>query len=336
MKVSFGLLPSGEEAKLYTISCGGITARITDYGASLVSLQVPDSKGVTADVVLGYDNVSGYVSGGAYFGATVGRNANRICDGRLPLAGESLCLPTNNNGNSLHSGPDGYSFRLWNVTEHLTDRLTLALEVADGDQGFPGNTKMQVTYLLESTSLKIRYDGICDRDTVFNFTNHSYFNLAGHEKTDLAMQQLLQIPGGVFCVADDRMIPTGELRQVDGTPMDFRTPKAVGRDIDADYAPLRLAGGYDHNFEVCGAPCAVLSDPHSGRTMEVYTDCPGIQLYSGNFVNENGKEGVFYPTRSGVALETQFYPDAVNHPEWKQPFTPANTPYHSETEYRFL
>ena len=336
MQKSFGALPSGEAVSLYTISCGKITAQITDYGASLVRLFVPDSNGNKADVVLGYDSAEGYINGNAYLGATVGRNANRIRDGRLPLEGKMLCLPTNNNGNSLHSGPDGYSFRLWEVDEHSPHRIVFSLEVADGDQGFPGNAKMQVTYSLEGTSLKIRYDGVCDRDTVFNFTNHSYFNLAGHDKPECAMAQELTMPAGVFCAADAGMIPTGELQRVDGTPMDFRVPKPIGRDIDTDYEPLRLASGYDHCYEACGAPCAVLSDPHSGRRMEVYTDCPGVQLYAGNFVNETGKGGSFYPPRSGVALETQFYPDSVNHPEWKQPFTPANTPYHSETEYRFL
>lgn len=335
MQKSFGTLPSGETASLYTISCGKMTAQITDYGATLVRLYVPDRAGDPADVVLGYEDVNGYANSTTYFGATVGRNANRIRAGRLPLEGKTLCLPTNNNGNSLHSGPDGYSCRLWNVIEHLPKQITLALEVEDGDQGFPGNAKMQVTYLLESTSLKIRYDAISDRDTVFNFTNHSYFNLAGHNKPEYAMAQELMMPGRVFCVTDPELIPTGELRAVDGTPMDFRTPKAVGRDIDADYTPLRLASGYDHNFEAWGSPCAILSDQHSGRTMEIYTDCPGLQVYSGNYLNDHGKDGVFYAPHTGIALETQFYPDAVNHPEWKQPFTPANIPYHSETEYRF-
>jgi aldose 1-epimerase len=195
---------------------------------------------------------------------------------------------------------------------------------------------IRVTYCLEEPgTLRICYDAICDRDTVFNMTNHSYFNLAGHEKTEKAMDQMLQMPARIFCPDDRWNIPTGELRDVAGTPMDFREPKPLGQHINQDYEPLLLQGGYDHNFEVWCNPCAILSDPDSGRKMAVHTDCPGLQLYSGNYLNDAGKDGVFYPKRSGVALETQFYPDSVNHPEWKQPFTRAGERYQSTTKYVF-
>ena len=182
--------------------------------------------------------------------------------------------------------------------------------------------------------LHIVYEGDCDKDTVFNLTNHSYFNLAGHDKGS-AMDQLLTIPGQHFTPADAQSIPTGELRHVEGTPMDFRTPKAIGRDIEEDYECLKLQGGYDHNWEVWSNPCAILQDPTSGRTMCVFTDLPGLQFYAGNFIDETGKGGTYYGKRSGIALETQFYPDALNNPDWDQPIFKAGEHFHSETVYYF-
>ena len=336
MKKPFGQLPSGENASLYTISSGKITAEIADFGATLVRLYVPDAAGHVADVVLGYDDVNAYATQPGHLGGTVGRNANRIKKGTFSLGNKKVQLGINNNANSLHSGPDYFDLRIWSVEAYQGDRISFRLESPDGDQGFPGNAVVRVTYAVEDTSLKLYYDAVCDQDTVFNMTNHSYFNLAGHDATQQAMEQTLMMPARTFTVADAESIPTGELRCVDGSPMDFRTAKPIGRDIGADYEPLHLQCGYDHNFEAFGSPCAILSDPVSGRTMEVYTDCPGIQLYSGNYLDNPGKDGIFYHCRAGVALETQFYPDSVNQPQWKQPFVPANTPYHSETEYRFL
>ena len=337
MKKNFGLTPSGENASLYTISCGRITACITDFGAALVRLYVPDANGELADVVLGCESAEGYVPGGSYLGATVGRSANRIKGACFTLNGRPVSLGVNDNSNNLHSGPNGFNLRLWQVAEHTESAITLALHSPDGDQGFPGNADIRVTYALEAPgTLRITYDGVSDRDTVFNMTNHSYFNLAGHQHTGSAMDQILTIPGRFFNPDDAENIPTGELRSVEGTPMDFRVPKPISRDIGLDYEPLKLQAGYDHNWEVYCNPCAILSDPVSGRTMAVYTDCPGIQFYAGNFLNDQGKDGVYYGKRSGVALETQFYPDSVHHPEWPQPFVKAGEKYHSVTEYRFL
>ena len=336
MKRSFGTTPSGEEATLYLITNGHITASVTDYGATLVSLLVPDAAGHVADVVLGCDDAAGYANGTCFLGCVVGRNANRIGGAAFPLNGRTIRVPANEGRNNLHSGPDCYHLRLWEAIAHTADSVTFRLDSPHGDQGFPGNATVHVTYTLEAdNSLLIAYDGICDRDTVFNLTNHSYFNLAGQEKTGAAMAQELTLPARFFTPADAESIPTGECRSVEGTPMDFRTPKAIGRDIEADYEPLHLQGGYDHNFEVFCNPCATLRDPGSGRTMTVSTDCPGIQFYAGNFLKDHGKGGIYYGKRSGVALETQFFPDSVNHPEWVQPFTPAGTPYHSETRYKF-
>ena len=336
MKENFGRLPSGEQASLYTISRGSLTAKITDYGAALVSLLVPDRNGSLADVVLGYDDANGYrTANGACLGATVGRDANRIKGSSFPLNGTEVKLTPNEGVNNLHSGPEFFHLRLWQVESHSAAAITLRLDSPHGDQGFPGNAVIRVTYALDQfDALCITYDAVSDRDTVFNMTNHSYFNLAGHDKRN-AMDQLLTIPGRFFTPDDDQNIPTGELRSVAGTPFDFRVPKPIGRDIEADYEPLHLQGGYDHNFEVFCNPCAYLSDPVSGRTMAVYTDCPGIQFYAGNFLDETGKGGIHYGRRTGVALETQFYPDALHHPDWPQPITKAGARYHSETRYRF-
>ncbi len=336
MKKSFGHLPSGAEVFLYTISCGGITATVSDLGATLVHVYVPDADGNMADVALGYDDPAGYLNGTCFLGAVVGRSANRIKGSEFTIGGRTYAMTPNENGNNLHSGPDFYHTRVWEVAEESDTAVKFHLSSPDGDQGFPGNASIDVTYMLDATGgLHIVYDAVCDKDTIFNLTNHSYFNLAGHDHTGAAMDQLLMLPARVFSVADDESVPTGEMRSVEGTPMDFRSPKPIGQDIGADYEPLHLQGGYDHNFEVFCNPCAVLSDPVSGRTMAVYTDLPGIQFYAGNFLNETGKGGTVYGKRTGIALETQYYPDSIHHPEWAQPVTKAGETYHTETVYRF-
>ena len=333
---NFGVLPSGEQVSLYTISCGPVTAKVSDLGATLVSLLVPDSRGELADVVLGYDDAMGYYTGSAFLGATVGRNANRVKNACFPLNGQLIRLTPFERSNNLHSGMDFFHRRLWKTELRSDNSITFRLNSPSGDQGFPGSAVIRVTYTLEyPSSLRITYNALSDTDTVFNLTNHSYFNLAGHDHPEKAMEQTLMMPARYFTPSDRCFIPTGEVRSVAGTPMDFRSPKPLNRDIGMDYESLRLQGGFDHNFEVFCAPCAVLMDPHSGRAMAVTTDCPGLQLYTANGTNENGKGGIHYGKRSGVCLETQFYPDSVNHPEWKQPFTKANTPYNSETVYRF-
>ena len=330
MVENFGTLQTGEQTQLYTISCGSLTASVTNCGASLVRLLVPDSRGTIADVVLGYDNGAQYARGGAYFGATVGRNANRIKNACFVLDNKTWSLTANEGKNNLHSGPRSYAHRLWQAESITENSVTFRLDSPHGDQGFPGNAVIRVTYTLEyPSSLKISYDAVSDRDTVFNLTNHSYFNLAGHDRPEKAMDQILMMPARHFTPCDWRNIPTGELKSVKGTPMDFRSPKPLGRDI------RKLFMGYDHNFEVFCAPCVVLSDPYSGRAMSVTTDCPGVQLYTANGTRELGKNRIRYGKRSGVCLEPQFYPDAVHHPEWKQPFVKAGCTYHSETVYQF-
>ena len=338
MSKNFGVLPNGEAASLYTIRSGQMTAEISDLGATLVKLFVPDREGKLADVVLGFDEPKQYCASGTFFGAVVGRNANRIGGATFSLNGKQYQMDKNDNGeNNLHSGFNFYKNRIWELLRKEEDSITFGLESPHGDQGFPGNAKIRVQYTLEQgNTLRITYTGISDRDTVFNFTNHSYFNLAGHDKPEKAMEQILTMPARFFTPADANYITIGEKRDVEGTAMDFRTPKAIGRDIDKDEEPVRLQAGYDHNFEVFVNPCAILTDPQSGRTMAVSTDCPGVQLYSGNFLEgEIGKDGVSYCRRGGVCLETQFYPNALNHPHWPQPVTKAGEKYHSETCFIF-
>ncbi len=335
MKEHFGPLPQGQQAYLYTISCGQLTAKVSDLGATLVQLFVPDRDGVSADVVLGFDSPEGYLRSGAYFGATVGRNANRIQNAAFVLGDHTYRLDANDGENSLHSGFQGYHTRLWTVVSHSPASIHFRLLSPHGDQGFPGNATIDVTYTMEADGLRIRYGAISDRDTVFNLTNHSYFNLAGHHRPEKAMDQLLCLPARRFTLANAQSIPTGDLPEVAGTPMDFRVPKAICQTLGEDFEPLQLQKGIDHNFEVFCAPAATLTDPGSGRHLAITTDLPGIQVYTANYTDETGKEGVHYGFRSGVALETQFYPDAVNHPEWKQPFVKAGEKFHSETKYRF-
>lgn len=336
-KEHFGSLPSGEQAFLYTISAGGITAQITDFGATLVSLFVPDKGGKTVDVVLGYPDVNGYRSDDSYLGATVGRNANRIGSACFLMDGRTVKLDANENENNLHSGKDTFAYRFWQVEQWEENKITFCIDSPNGDQGFPGKAQIRVCYALErGGALSITYDGESDQDTVFNMTNHTYFNLAGHTCTEKAMEQYLTMPARFFTPLDDKSIPTGEIREVAGTPMDFRAPMQIGSRIDEDYDALKLQGGYDHNFEVFAQPCAILEDRSSGRTMAVVTDCPGIQFYSGNYLaGQQGKDGVVYHKRSGICLETQFWPDAVNQSGWEKPIVKAGTRYHSQTKYIF-
>lgn len=337
MKREFGKLSDGRMSYLYILKKGILEAHITDFGATLQRLYVPDADGTPADIVLGFDTPEEYVKKCTFFGAVIGRNSNRVQNGQFCLNGNIYQMGINDGRNNLHSGPDFFKNRLWNVEEATETSICLSLNSPDGDQGFPGNAEIKVTYTLEDNgTLSICYDAICDQDTVFNMTNHSYFNLAGHDKPEKAMDMLLSMPARFFTPADQASIPTGECRSVEGTPMDFRTPKPIGRDISADYDALNLQKGYDHNFEVPSGLCAVLTDPSSCRSMTVMTDCPGVQFYSGNFlVGEAGKDGVRYNFRSGICLETQYFPNAMNQPAWEQPITKSGSPYHSETRYIF-
>lgn len=330
----FGNLPDGRQAMLYTISNHTLTASLTDLGAALVSLYVPDAAGQYADVVLGYDCADDYFHNSGLLGAPVGRHANRIKDACFSLNGIRYTLAPTSKYANLHSGPSRYNQRLWETEQLSASSIRFTLVSPHMDQGFPGNARIRITYTLRDTSLFISYDVISDRDTVVNLTNHSYFNLAGHQNTDQAMEQILTIPSRRVCRTDEHKVPTGEMVSIEGTPLDFTTPRALAP-VEIHHPLLKIHNGYDHNYEITSDPAAELSDPISGRRMTVHTDLPGLQLYCANGLDVHGKGHVHYGTGSGVCLETQYYPNSINVPHWQQPIIHANTPYHSFTEYRF-
>lgn len=340
---SFGKTRDGREAALYILkNHRGMVMEVSDYGATLVALRVPGRDGRPVDVVLGYDSAAGYENAkGLFFGATVGRNANRIGGAAFTLNGKNYTLDKNDGGNNLHSGLDFYHNRYWAVTAAEEDHVTFSLHSPDGDQGYPGALELEVTYTLtKDNGVRIDYRAVPQCDTIVNPTNHSYFNLNGHASGSIAGHSLW-VDADAYTRADAASIPTGEITPVAGTPMDFRAKKPIGRDVDADYEALRFGKGYDHNWCLNNgghfAKVAELTGDVSGITMEVYTDLPGVQFYSGNFLTEEpGKEGAVYRHRQGLCLETQHYPDAVNHANFPSPVCPARTVFHAATEYRFI
>lgn len=337
----FGSTANYESTKLYTLTNEkGMSLSVTDFGATLTALQVPDNSGALRDVVLGYDDAAGYENGGVFFGAAVGRNANRIAGASFELNGITYNLTQNDNGNNLHSGLDFTHLRLWDVKEQEDDHITFSLYSKDGDQGYPGNVELYVTYeLTEENEIHCIYDAAPDQDTILNMTNHSYFNLEGHDSGDILTHTVV-INADYYTRADAESIPTGELTAVEGTPMDFRTGRVVGAEIDADYEALRFGQGYDHNWVLKNegnyAKVAELRAPKSGIVMEVYTDLPGMQLYSGNFIErEQGKSGAVYTRRQGICFETQYFPDAIHQEHFAGPICRAGENYHTMTAYRF-
>lgn len=338
----FGTTEKGQKALLYTMkNDAGTSVSVSDYGAALVSLFVRGKDGNPVDVVLGYDNVTGYEKGGDSIGATVGRNANRIGGASIEINGVTYELDKNDNGNNLHSGYDYYNKRFWDVAENADDHVTFRLHSPDKDQGYPGALDMYVTYTLDEDSmLTIHYEAEPDKDTVINMTNHSYFNLNGHD-SGTVLNHSVTLDAESFTPADRESIPTGEIRSVDGTPMDFRSGKTLGKEIDADYEPLRFGGGYDHNWVLKNEgrfdKVAEVTADRSGIRMEVYTDLPGVQMYTANFLNgEPGKEGALYGKRSAVCLETQYFPDAIHHDNFPGPVCRAGEKYDTRTAYRFV
>ncbi|RDU22521.1 aldose epimerase family protein [Anaerosacchariphilus polymeriproducens] len=341
-KELFGKLNDGTETFLYTIeNSKNMKAAITDYGAALVSLWVPDKNGTFQDVVLGYDDPISYEENSGCLGGTIGRNSNRIKDAKLTIEGIEYQLDANDNGNNLHSGLKYYHKRKWEVTAFLENKITLTYNSPHMDQGYPGNLIVDVTYeITENNGLSITYEGISDRTTIFNMTNHSYFNLSGHASGSI-LEQELWVDADMFTIADAESIPTGEFVPVKGTPMDFTRKKALSEEIESDYEPLKMAGGYDHNWilntdELFGE-AAQLEDKKTGIQMVVFTDCPGVQIYTGNYLVEGlkGKEGVVYGPRHGICLETQYYPDAMNHENFPQPILHAGEKRQSKTIYQF-
>ena len=338
---TFGSTSKKEEAVLYTLTNeNGMSASITNYGAALVKLNVPDKEGKLRDVVLGYDDVTGYEKGGGSFGAPVGRNANRIGGAVITIQDKTYELEKNDNGNNLHSGTNYYNKRIWNVGEKTDSKIEFVLHSPNGDQGYPGTLDMHVTYeLTEDNELRLIYDAVPDQDTIINMTNHSYFNLDGHDSGNV-LKELVTLDADYFTRADAQSIPTGELVDVTGTPMDFRMPRALGEAIDADYEAVRLGKGYDHNWVLKNNgkfdKVAQAVSEKSGIVMEVWTDLPGMQMYTANFLdNEHGKNGAVYGIRDAVCFETQYFPDAVHHENFASPICKKGMPYHTVTSYKF-
>lgn len=347
-KTDFGTMKDGRAVYRYTLTNeNGVSASFTDLGAIWLTMVVPDKDGHMADVVLGYDTVETILGGTGHLGEMVGRYANRIGGASFTLNGKTYELEKNSSGkNNLHSGLNFYRNRVWEADVEETAAGTcirFCLESPDGDQGYPGNAQVTVSYTLTSdNSLKLDYHMVCDADTIANFTNHAYFNLAGHD-SGCAMDQSVWVDADYFTATDADSIPTGELVPVKGTPMDFTVRKPLGRDIDADYEPLKFGNGYDHNWCLNHAPgelslCIKAWDEKSGRVMEVYTDQPGVQLYTANSLRPVcvAKGGVYYDKRHGYCFETQNYPDAVNRDNFPSPMVKAGEEYKTTTIYKFL
>jgi aldose 1-epimerase len=341
-KQLFGKTEDGQQADLYTLTNkNGVEAQITNYGGTVVSLKVPDRNGKLDDVVLGYDNLEGYAAGKAYIGSTVGRYANRIAHAAFTLDGVTYALAKNDGDNHLHGG---FNKRLWtakDVSGPAGQALELTYLSKDGEESFPGNLSVKVVYALtDKNELKIDYTATTDKDTVLNLTNHAYFNLAGQGNGDILQQQLM-ITADRFTPVDATSIPTGEIRSVKGTPFDFTTATAIGARIDQEDQQLKLGHGYDHNWVLSSEPRALslaaqAYDPHSGRMLEVLTTEPGIQFYTGNFLDGiQGRNGKVYNRRYAFCLETQHFPDSPNHPNFPSTVLKPGQRFQSTTVYKF-
>lgn len=342
-KTNFGKIKNGVEASLYEIgNSNGMKVALTDFGATVVSIWVKDKEGKMVDVVTGYDTAAEYENSTCYFGATVGRYANRISDAKVTIEGVEYQLETNDNENNLHSGSNGISEKVWEVKESKDNLITFTCVSKDLEQGFPGNATIDVTYeVTDDNALSISYKAVSDKTTTFNMTNHSYFNLGGHTSGSIYGHKLWIKASGYTPVIDSKAIPTGEVAPVAETPFDFTTPKTVGEEIDADDTQLSYGAGYDHNFAIDKETDGVeevawLTSPETGIKMQVYTDCVGIQLYTGNFIGgQVGKGGVKYAKRDALCLETQFFPNSINEPNFLTPITKAGEEFNSKTIYKF-
>ena len=345
LKVSdFQTTIEGQTTDLYTLTnASGMEVCITPFGGRVVSILVPDREGVMRDVVLGFDNINDYQHVPSDFGAAIGRYANRIAQGKFTLDGVEYQLPQNNFGHCLHGGPEGWQYKLYEVAEATEQSLTLVMHSPDGDSQFPGAVEAKVTYTLtDENALDIAYEATSDRPTIINMTNHSYFNLAG-DPTQTILEDELMINADHFTPVDDTYMTTGEILPVAGTPMDFRQPKAIGAEItNFDYEQLKNGNGYDHNWVLNTAgdlsqPAVVLYSPASGIELTVYTDEPGIQVYTGNFLDGTavGKHDIAYGQRVAICLETQKYPDTPNKPEWPSAVLRPGERYTSKCIYKF-
>lgn len=342
-KEKFGTTKDGREVYRYTIENGnGMQAKVTNFGAILVNLLVPDKNGKLDDVVLGFDSVEGYFNNGSFFGTVIGPNANRTGGASFEIDGKTYKLDVNDGPNNLHTDKErGFHKQLWDA-ETGDNSVTFSLESKDGELGFPGNKKVSVTYSLsDDNELKLAYHGTSDANTLLNLTNHTYFNLSGHDAGKIE-DHILTLRAANYTPVVAGAIPTGEIAPVAGTPLDFTKPKAIGKDINADFEQLKLVQGYDHNFVIDGADgslkeIAEAEDPKSGRKMKVFTTLPGVQFYAGNCIGEEkGKGGALYQPRKGFCLETQYYPDNIHHPNFPQAVFGPGKDYDSVTVYQFI
>jgi aldose 1-epimerase len=342
---TFGETPDGKQVRLYSLrNAHGLKADIMTYGAIVVSLQTPDRKGQMADIVLGYDNLQDYIKSSPYFGAIVGRYGNRIAKGEFKLDGVEYTLATNDKVNHLHGGVRGFDKVVWDdkpVWEADAVGVRLSYLSKDGEEGYPGNLKATVTYMLTNKDeLKIQYEATTDKATPVNLTHHGYFNLTGAQRDILG--HVLALNAAKFTPVDEGLIPTGDLASVKDTPMDFTKPAEIGARIDAEYQQLKLGGGYDHNWVLNKSGkgmivAARVSEPTTGRIMEIRTTEPAIQFYSGNFLDGTitGKGGKVYQHRWGFCLETQHYPDSPNKPDFPSTILRPGEKYETTTIYRF-
>jgi aldose 1-epimerase len=326
---------------IYTLTSAQIEVRVTAYGAHLVSVKAPDREGKRADVVLGWDSLDGYLQQpNSYLGAVVGRYGNRIAHGKFMIDGKTYQIPINNGANALHGGPKGFDQYVWDSKE-VPGGVEFTHVSPDGDMGFPGKLTATVRYTLHGDTLRIDYSATTDKATVLNLTNHSYFNLHGDDKGN-NLDFKVELNADRYTPVDAGLIPTGELAPVAGTPMDFRKPEAIGARIDADNEQLKRAGGYDFNWVLNGKPgtlrmAAKVTDPVSGRTLTVDTTEPGVQFYSGNFLDGSltGRHGIAYAKHAGFCLETQHFPDSPNHPDFPSAMLKPGETMHSTTTFTF-
>jgi aldose 1-epimerase len=338
VRESFGRTPDGREVERVVLRSDVVEVAVLSFGATVQSVLVPDAQGRVDDVVLGFDELDGYLGPHPYLGSVIGRYANRIADGRFPLDGEQHQVPVNNGPNALHGGTEGFDHRLWDVAEATEESVTLRLVSPHGDMGFPGRLEAEVSYRLSGGDLRLDYRATTDRPTVVNLTNHTYWNLAGGGTVE---GHEVQVEASGFTPVDADLIPTGDVARVDGTPFDFRSPRLLGDRLrDADEQLLR-AQGYDHNLVLDGEagtlrPVARVRDPGSGRTLEVSTDQPGLQLYSGNFLDGTlvGKRGRTYRQGDAFCLETQHFPDSPNRPEFPSTVLQPGEVYATTTVFR--
>ena len=341
----FETLVDGTQAvKLYTLkNASGMEVCITNFGGRLVSVMVPDKNGQMTDVILGFDNISDYQNIPSDFGASIGRYANRINQGKIVVDGVEYQLPQNNYGHCLHGGPEGWQYKVYEAKQLGDSKLELVLNSPDGDSNFPGNVVAKVTYTLtDDNAIDIAYEATTDKKTIINMTNHAYFNLNGDPSVH-SMNQLLYIASDSITPVDSTFMTTGKMMAVAGTPFDFNTPKAIEQDVtNFENEQLRFGKGYDHNWVLntkgdITKVAAKLTSPVTGITMEVYTNEPGVQVYTGNFLDGTvkGKKGVVYPQRASVCLETQHYPDSPNKLHWPSVLLEPGQTYQSRCIYKF-